>query len=106
MDKISMVQLYSSLKGGLQPGEAILDVREVEEFREGHLPGSVNFPLSTLETKLEEIRRFSKVYVHCQAGGRAQKAAAFLVSKGLTNLVCVADGGFGNWKSAGYPIEK
>ncbi len=106
MKTTSMNDLNRLLSQGLPAQHVVLDVREVEEFRDGHLPQSRNYPLSTLEQKLPELRQFQTIYVHCQAGGRAQRAAALLIANGFTNLVCVADGGFRDWQAAGFPIEK
>lgn len=106
MKTTSMSQLNHLLSNGLPAQHAILDVREAEEFREGHLPQSRNYPLSVLEQKLPELRQFQTIYIHCLAGGRAQLAADLLIANGFTNLVCVADGGFRDWQAAGFPIEK
>lgn len=106
MKTLTLEQLRDITKTGLKNSEVILDVREIEEFAEGHIPGATNFPLSTIESKIDEIKKYTNIYIHCQGGVRAQKAFALLSSKGIQNMTCVTNGGFGNWKAAGYPVEK
>ena len=106
MDSISLSRFYDAFRSGLPEGEKIIDVREKDEFSAGHVPGSANFPLSSIDRSLDELRKFRKIYVHCQAGGRAKKASDFLIANGIDRIVCVADGGFGDWEKSGYPVEK
>lgn len=102
---ITMRDLYQHL-GKLKAGEVILDVRSAEEFRDGHVPGSKNIPHDQVTAHIDELRKYEKVYIHCQAGGRAGRAAQALAGMGLNNLVCISFGGMGDWRAAGYPVEK
>jgi hydroxyacylglutathione hydrolase len=70
----------------LSPEELILDVRNASEFSEGHLPGAVNVPYTRLRSRLEELPRDKKLYVHCGSGKRAALAASFLNLKGFDVL--------------------
>jgi hydroxyacylglutathione hydrolase len=90
----------------LQPGEIVLDVRSKEEFLAGHVPGSRNIPHDQIAAHADELRSFKKIYVHCQAGGRAGRATDVLGKLGLKNIVCVAGSGMGDWIAAGYPVER
>jgi rhodanese-related sulfurtransferase len=56
----------------------VVDVREIEEYTEGHIPGAVNVPLSELTEKFSSIVKNEKVYVVCQLGGRSARACEFL----------------------------
>jgi rhodanese-related sulfurtransferase len=56
-------------------GALLVDVREPIEFARGHLPGSVNLPLSELGQRLGEISEGS-VVIYCQSGLRSQRAWA------------------------------
>lgn len=103
--KISMKDLYEKM-GKLGPNEIILDVRGIEEFRAGHIPGSKNIPHDQVGSHIEELTRYAKIYIHCQAGRRAQMAVGVLQKAGLSNLVCVASGGMGDWIASGLPVEK
>ncbi|HEY7636025.1 MAG TPA: MBL fold metallo-hydrolase [Gemmatimonadales bacterium] len=84
---------------------AFLDVRSLEEWSAGHLPGARNLPLGELDERLNEVPRDQPVIVHCQSGARAAIAASLLFSRGISN-VQQYPGGFGDWVAAGRPVEK
>jgi rhodanese-related sulfurtransferase len=56
----------------------VVDVREIDEYTEGHIPGAVNVPLSELTEKFSSIVKNEKIYVVCQLGGRSARACEFL----------------------------
>ena len=56
----------------------VVDVREVEEYLDGHIPGAVNVPLSEITEKYSEIAKHETIYVVCQLGGRSARACEFL----------------------------
>ena len=56
----------------------VIDVREINEYLEGHVPGAVNIPLSELTEKFSAITPHENVYVVCQLGGRSARACEFL----------------------------
>lgn len=62
------------------PGAILLDVREADEFRSGHIPGAMNAPLSTIEaTTLPKDR---PLYVYCLRGTRSRRAVGILKRRG------------------------
>jgi hydroxyacylglutathione hydrolase len=77
----------------------MVDVRSEGEWNSGHVPGSLNLPLGTLEQRLGEIPRDRPVIVHCQTGQRAAIAASLLRARGLTD-VRLFPGGFAEWSAA------
>ncbi|MDG2305584.1 MAG: molybdopterin-synthase adenylyltransferase MoeB [Candidatus Binatia bacterium] len=80
----------------------ILDVREKEEYREGHLPGAISIPRGFLEMKMEtEVpERDAEIIAYCQGGTRSLMAGVVMKEMGYTNVVSMT-GGFGSWKQAG-----
>ncbi len=102
---VSMEDLYKKMKH-LGPNDLILDVRSKDEFRSGHIPGSRNIPHDQVRAHFEELKKYQRIFVHCQAGKRASIATADLHQLGLTNLICISNSGMGDWINAGYPIEK
>ncbi|MEW6057343.1 MAG: rhodanese-like domain-containing protein [Bdellovibrionota bacterium] len=86
--------------------EVVLDVRSREEYMDGHVPGSINIPRDEVARYAAKLKSYDRIYVHCQAGKRAQLAFADLEKQGLTNLVCVTGGGMADWIEAGYEIDK
>lgn len=65
-------------------GAKIVDVRTPQEFKGGHVKGSVNIPLNTLAARIEEVKRYGKpVIVCCQSGMRASQALSALKNAGV-----------------------
>ena len=85
---------------------AVVDVRERQEWDEGHLPGAVHVPRGNLESRIERAvpDKSRKVLVYCAAGNRSAFAAKTLEELGYENVVSLA-GGFTDWKRNGLPYE-
>jgi rhodanese-related sulfurtransferase len=68
----------------VEAGALLVDVREPDEFARGHLPGSVNLPLSRLEEQIGDLARGSEgsVVLYCQSGLRSQRALALAIQAG------------------------
>lgn len=66
----------------LQQGE-IIDVRTTAEFQRGHLDGALSFPYTRLKTRLGELPKNRRLFIHCGTGKRASLAASFLRSAGF-----------------------
>ena len=65
------------------PGAVLLDVRSVQEYRDGHIPGSKNLPLRSLEEAASVVERMdAPIYVYCLSGVRSQQAAERLQEMG------------------------
>ncbi|MFI6579111.1 rhodanese-like domain-containing protein [Nocardiopsis sp. NPDC050513] len=77
----------------------LLDVREDDEWRSGHVPGAVHIPLGRLGERAGEIPQDRRVYVVCRVGGRSAQAVAALNQAGW-DTVNVA-GGMRAWEHAG-----
>jgi rhodanese-related sulfurtransferase len=84
----------------------VIDVREVDEFSSGHVPGAINIALSELVGREEECGLGDTVYVICQAGGRSLRACGHLStipSLNGTTFINVA-GGTGMWIVEGHEV--
>jgi hydroxyacylglutathione hydrolase len=62
---------------------AIIDVRTSAEFQRGHLDGARSFPYTRLKTRLAELPKNKRLFIHCGSGRRASLAASFLRSMGF-----------------------
>ncbi|CAN5905517.1 hypothetical protein BH23ACT2_BH23ACT2_26490 [soil metagenome] len=80
----------------------VLDVREPEEYVDGHVPGAVLMPLATVADRVGEVPTDREVLVICKSGGRSAKAAEHLRAQGV-NAVNVA-GGTQGWIDAGHRV--
>lgn len=79
----------------LERGGIVVDVREPDEYREGHIPGAQSVPLSLVPESVDVFRKAVPVYVVCMSGGRSMRACEFLHDAGVTNVVNVAGGTMG-----------
>jgi phage shock protein E len=89
-------------------GEAvIIDVRDSEEWDEGHIPDALHLSRGTLELDIEEkVPDPNAVIIcHCGGGGRSALAAESLKKMGYKNVRSIA-GGLKAWKAAGLPTTK
>lgn len=69
-------------------GSVLLDVRTPEEYRNGHIPGSLNIPLDDIRNILSIISdRDTLLFVHCRSGMRSGKAVAALKKLGYKNAL-------------------
>jgi len=86
-------------------GEAVIvDVREKDEWDEGHIPNAIHMSRGTIELEVEEkVPDTNAVIIcHCGGGGRSALAAESLQKMGYKNVRSMA-GGFKAWKAAGLP---
>jgi sulfur-carrier protein adenylyltransferase/sulfurtransferase len=84
----------------------VLDVREQDEWDEGHVPGAIHIPRGNLESRIEraEPDRARSILVYCAAGNRSAFAAKTLEELGYEDVVSLS-GGFTDWKRNGFPVE-
>src|SRR4051812_3300977 len=86
-------------------GAIFVDVRERDEWEEGHLPGAVHVSRGNLESRIEGIApdRTQPVLLYCAVGARSAFAAKTLTELGYENVSSLA-GGFTDWKRNGYEV--
>lgn len=120
--KVRIVEIsVQELASALQDHHTILiDVREPEEFIQGYVDRSVNYPRGILEMRIHQhpsvgsncdimaaLEKLSAkpIYLICRSGARSALAADSLKNMGFTQVLSVA-GGFQAWLDAGYPVER
>jgi len=88
------------------PAVTVVDVRERDEWDEGHLPSAVHIPRGSLESRIEQAvpDHSQRVLLYCAAGNRSAFAARALGELGYENVSSLA-GGFTDWKRNGHPTE-
>lgn len=82
-----------------------IDVREVEEYEEAHIPGTTLIPLSEFKVRVDEISEESPVVLVCRTGVRSAQAAMFMASMGYEELYNLVDGTLG-WMQKGNTVER
>ena len=93
-------------------GALLVDVREENEFKTGHVPGTVNVSRGRLEFRIwkplgypDKVDMNRKIYVQCATGGRATLAAKQLKDIGFTNVTAVVIE-LADWQKKGHPFIK
>ncbi|MBV9099667.1 MAG: molybdopterin-synthase adenylyltransferase MoeB [Candidatus Dormibacteraeota bacterium] len=84
-------------------GRTVIDVRERNEFEEGHIPGAVHLSKGFIETRIEDAvpRRSTPITLYCAGGVRSLLAARALHELGYEDVQSMG-GGFNAWKQAGF----
>jgi rhodanese-related sulfurtransferase len=77
----------------------LVDVRQPEEFNQGHIEGAVLMPLTNLPNSYRQIPRGIKLVVYCRSGHRSAQAVSFLRAQGYAKAVSLS-GGYTAWLGA------
>jgi rhodanese-related sulfurtransferase len=84
-------------------GAFILDVRELSEWTQFHIPGATLIPLGDLPDRLSEVPKDREVVVVCRSGNRSQQGRDILLNAGYPKVTSMA-GGVTQWQTQGLPI--
>ena len=92
----------------LDGGEKVTfyDLREPEEFKQGHLPGAVSLPLRELPVQFSKVPRAGRVVLYCSCGpGNIEEGYSYQIlrEQGYRN-VSVLEGGMTEWRRLGFPV--
>src|SRR5690606_1970261 len=93
--KIVTVLTEEQFREGYRKAQ-LIDVREPNEYDGGHILGARNIPLTQLKQRLTELRKDQPIYLYCQSGSRAGRAALILNKNGYKDLYQL-QGGFKKW---------
>jgi rhodanese-related sulfurtransferase len=88
-------------------GAVLIDVREREEFRRGHIPRAIHLARGTIELQIEKRAPDPSVEIitYCAGGNRSALVAENLQRMGYFNIKSIA-GGFRAWLEAGLPAHR
>jgi rhodanese-related sulfurtransferase len=86
-------------------GALLVDVREPDEWRQGHAPRAKLIPLGSLGNRLNDVPRDREVLLICRSGNRSGTAQRQLLRLGYASITNVS-GGMNAWTHAGLPIER
>lgn len=104
-EQITAAQLLGKIEAGNPP--IILDVRTVEEYEAGHIPGALQIHFEEVPHRIEALQAFAEkdVVVYCERGFRAQIAETALQKVGFDRIYHL-EGDIKAWRQAQLPIEK
>lgn len=78
------------------PNAKLIDVREEDEYAAGHIPASINIPLSKIESAQDKITDLdTPLFVYCRSGNRSGQAVAWLKQAGYSKVKNI--GGIANY---------
>ncbi|MEY4246684.1 MAG: thioredoxin [Actinomycetota bacterium] len=82
----------------------LIDVREIDEYLSGHVPGAIHIPLNEVPNRVEEFRNPNggPTFVICKVGGRSASACDFLANQSLS-VINIAGGTMG-WIMQGNDV--
>jgi rhodanese-related sulfurtransferase len=93
----------------IQSCDALIDVREADEYAAGHLPGALHMSRGMLEFKMAGNPRLQSrdltIVVYCKTSGRAALCAQSLAQMGYTHVQSIA-GGIDAWQAQGHAVFK
>lgn len=98
----SAVELNEKLKNGKRP--LVLDVRQREEFRSGHIAGAKLIPLNELGRRMKELPQEREIVCVCASGNRSSSATRMLTGAGYNAINM--KGGMSAWRRADLPAKK
>jgi sulfur-carrier protein adenylyltransferase/sulfurtransferase len=103
IDEVDAVRARELIESG---DPLIVDVREQDEWDEGHVPGAVHLPRGHLESRIEALAPDHErpVLIYCAAGNRSAFAAKTLGELGYTDVASLS-GGFTDWKRNGFDVD-
>ena len=70
----------------VKQGAIILDVRSKGEFQGGHIKGSINIPVDTINNNLNKLKKDNPIITCCASGMRSASAKRILKSNGFTEV--------------------
>ena len=85
-------------------GVVLLDVREDDEWQQGHAPGAQHIPMGDIPARMAEVDTAARLYVICHSGGRSQRVAQYLAHQGYQAVNVT--GGMSAWAGAGRPVVR
>ena len=94
-------------KGILESGGdnvQLVDVRELDEYVAGHIPGALLMPVNSVYSRVGELSKEKDVIFLCSVGQRSALACEIAAAMGYTKLSNV-EGGTDSWSKKGYPLE-
>jgi rhodanese-related sulfurtransferase len=95
-------ELNEKLKDSKRP--LVLDVREPDEYRRGHISGAKLIPLGELHRRMKELPKDKEIVCVCASGSRSHSATKILVDAGYTAINM--NGGMYNWQRAGLTVKQ
>ncbi|HTZ06350.1 MAG TPA: molybdopterin-synthase adenylyltransferase MoeB [Gaiellaceae bacterium] len=104
IDEVDSADARALLDGPTPP--VLVDIRENDEWDEGHIPGAVHVARGNFESRIEAAApdKSRPVLLYCAAGNRSAFSAKTLEELGYEHVASLSDG-FTGWKRNGFPVQ-
>lgn len=99
--RMTVAELRSKMKSADPP--VVLDVRQEDEWSEGHIPDAVHIENGQLPWAELPFPKGRPIVIHCASGNRSTSGYSVLRRRGYED-VTLLDGGFGAWQSFGFDV--
>ena len=100
--KLTATDVNEKLKFGKHP--MVIDVRQPDEYHQGHIAGAKLIPLRELRKRMKELPQGREIVCVCASGNRSGAAAKVLAKEGFT--VFDMQGGMHAWRRMKFPVQK
>ncbi|MFH0821494.1 MAG: rhodanese-like domain-containing protein [Pseudomonadota bacterium] len=100
------VDAFKALVEKPSPDKTVIDVRNASEYKDGALPGALNYPLDDLEASLAKLPKDKTLVLHCGTGARAEMAYGIVKKAGLTCTFVKATVDFDKDEKGKYTITE
>lgn len=102
---VKMASAATVAKWLAEGSAVVIDVREPNEHRAGHIPGAALNPLSTFDPAKVQVDPAKHLVLHCQMGRRCGPASEKLNAAGYSGEIYRLEGGFKAWADAGGKVQ-
>ena len=82
----------------------VIDVRDVAEYKSGHVPGAINIPQKKLEKQLDKLADANGVVLYCINGKRTRLAEQTLIENDVPDVFHL-EGGLMGWRQGGFKVR-
>jgi rhodanese-related sulfurtransferase len=101
---ITPLELDEKMKGPASKRPVLIDVRQPEEFRSGHIPGAKLIPLGELDQRMGELSKDREIVCVCASGSRSRSATKMLLNEGYNAINM--NGGMMMWVRSKLAVTK
>ncbi|MEC1261306.1 MBL fold metallo-hydrolase [Bacillus swezeyi] len=98
--EVTPLEMAKTVEGGFVH---VVDVRNLTEWQEGHIPNAQHIMLGTLQERLDEIKRDKPILMQCRSGARSAIGASILQANGFKKVLNLS-GGMAQWQKEGLAI--
>jgi len=82
----------------------VIDVRDLGEYKSGHVPGAINIPQKKLDKQLDKLLDVNGVVLYCINGRRTRLAEQTLIENDVANVFHL-EGGLMGWRQDGFEVR-